>query len=175
MGSDWKAPDFGFGIPALPCVNGRDLAGTVVQVGREVTRVKVGDRVRLLSEERLFHIKQVLTLAVQVWGPSTNYRDFRTSTFQEYAISTQTSVGIIPPNLSSEQAAGIGVGITTAALALGSALGIKIHGFDPRSVAVGAEGEEEDWVERNEKRRGSKESVTSADSGYSSTSNGQSV
>lgn len=33
-----------------------------------------------------------------------------------------------------------------AALAIGSALGITIRGFAPRSLAVGAEGELPEWV-----------------------------
>lgn len=45
---DWKAPDFGFGLPALPCISGRDMAGKVVQAPRADSRFKVGDTVGLL-------------------------------------------------------------------------------------------------------------------------------
>ena len=34
----------------------------------------------------------------------------------------------------------------TAALALGSSFGIRVHGFAPRELAIGAEGEHEEWV-----------------------------
>lgn len=35
----------------------------------------------------------------------------------------------------------------TAALAIGSSFGIKVHGFSPRELAIGAEGEHEEWVQ----------------------------
>lgn len=43
----------------------------------------------------------------------------------------------------------------TAALALGSSLGIKINGFAPRDLATGAEGEKEEWVREAERKRSS--------------------
>lgn len=45
---DWKAPDFGFGLPALPCISGRDMAGKVVRAPRANSRFRVGDAVSLL-------------------------------------------------------------------------------------------------------------------------------
>jgi hypothetical protein len=42
---DWKAPDFGFGLPTLPCISGRDLAGKVIKAPRADSRFKVGDTV----------------------------------------------------------------------------------------------------------------------------------
>jgi NADPH:quinone reductase-like Zn-dependent oxidoreductase len=59
---DWKCVAFGFGIHSLPWVSGRECSGTVVDIGPGVSNFKIGDRV----------------LAV-----STDYRDNRTSTFQE--------------------------------------------------------------------------------------------
>ena len=59
---DWKCVTYGFGIHALPWVSGRECAGTVQEVGAEVKGWQVGER---------------------VWVCSTNYRDIRTSTFQE--------------------------------------------------------------------------------------------
>ena len=44
--------DYGFGIPSLPWVNGRDFAGIVVKTGRSVTKVKAGDVVRLYANKR---------------------------------------------------------------------------------------------------------------------------
>src|ERR1700732_1862360 len=52
---DWKTVDFGFAIPILPAVNGRDLAGVIVDVGPAVQRLKKGDK---------------------VFGASTQYRDY---------------------------------------------------------------------------------------------------
>src|ERR1700733_8404295 len=83
---DWKSVDFGFAIPTLPAVNGRDLAGVIVDVGPAVKRLKKGDR---------------------VFGPSTQYRDYRTSAFQSYAVTLDHCIGVIPPTFTFEQAAAI--------------------------------------------------------------------
>ena len=83
---DWKSADFGFGIPALPAVNGRDLAGVIVDVGSAVKRLKKGDK---------------------VFGPSTQYRDYRTSAFQSYAVIPDHCLGVVPPTLTLEQASAI--------------------------------------------------------------------
>jgi hypothetical protein len=56
----------------------------------------------------------------------------------------------------------MGVGIITASLALGSSLGIPINGFDPRAVAIGAEGEEEHWTYLAERRRSQSSSGASS-------------
>jgi NADPH:quinone reductase-like Zn-dependent oxidoreductase len=42
--------DFGFGIPELPYLSGRELAGTVAQVDDNESRWKVGDRVCSLDD-----------------------------------------------------------------------------------------------------------------------------
>jgi hypothetical protein len=48
-----------------------------------------------------------------------------------------------------------GVGVVTAALALGSSFGIKIHGFSPRELAIGAEGEKKEWMGKPSRMHGS--------------------
>jgi NADPH:quinone reductase-like Zn-dependent oxidoreductase len=77
---DWKSVDYGFGIHHLPWINGRESSGIVELVGPGVTRFKPGDR---------------------VFAPSTNYRDNRTSSFQEVAgppptIHVQNNTNICP-------------------------------------------------------------------------------
>lgn len=42
---DWKAPDFGFGLPTLPCISGRDMAGKVIRASRANSRFRIGDTV----------------------------------------------------------------------------------------------------------------------------------
>jgi hypothetical protein len=42
---DWKAVDYNFCMPSFPWINGRELAGTVVQVGSNVEKFQVGDDV----------------------------------------------------------------------------------------------------------------------------------
>ena len=80
------------------------------------------------------------------FGPSTSYRDYRTSAFQHYAVASEHCLGAIPDDATFEQCAALGVGAVAAALALGSALGIPIRNFAPRTLAVGAEGESPEWT-----------------------------
>ena len=62
---DWKCVTYGFGVHKIPWISGRESAGEVEEVGADVNDFRVGDR---------------------VWVASTNYRDNRTSTFQEVCI-----------------------------------------------------------------------------------------
>lgn len=64
---DWKCLAYGFGIHSLPWINGRESCGIVEAVGEGVTEFSEGDRVIVAS---------------------TNYRDNRTSTFQEVESSS---------------------------------------------------------------------------------------
>lgn len=59
---DWKCVAYGFGVHSVPWISGREAGGTVEEIGSEVPGFQKGDR---------------------VWVASTNYRDNRTSTFQE--------------------------------------------------------------------------------------------
>lgn len=43
---DWKSVDYGFGIPVLPYVAGRDFAGEVVEAPTTHSHIQVGDIVR---------------------------------------------------------------------------------------------------------------------------------
>ena len=62
---DWKCVSYGFGVHTLPWISGRECAGEVEEVGNEVKGWKRGDR---------------------VWVCSTNYRDNRTSTYQDVSV-----------------------------------------------------------------------------------------
>lgn len=100
---DWKGPDFNFGLPSLPWINGRDLAGVVVKAHRNLRRLRVGD---------------------VVLSPSTDYRDIRKAAFQEYVISTEHNSARVPRDLPIQTSAVIGVAFVTAALALGVCIGL---------------------------------------------------
>ena len=56
---------------------------------------------------------------------STDYRDYRKSAFQEYAVARTHNTVRIPEHIRTTQAAGAGVAFVAAALALGISLGIK--------------------------------------------------
>ena len=62
---DWKCVSYGFGIHTLPWISGRECAGEVEEVGAEVKGWRRGDK---------------------VWVCSTDYRDNRTSTFQDVSL-----------------------------------------------------------------------------------------
>ncbi|KAL4869861.1 hypothetical protein BDV12DRAFT_195869 [Aspergillus spectabilis] len=102
---DWKGPAYNFGIPSLPWVNGRDLAGIVVQTPDTLkgSRLRKGDLVLV---------------------PSTDYRDIRKAAFQEYAVTTHYNAAKIPSTEYAHAAASVGVAFVASVLALGVSLGL---------------------------------------------------
>ncbi|KAL4962955.1 zinc-binding alcohol dehydrogenase family protein [Aspergillus stella-maris] len=106
---DWKGPAYNFGLPSLPWVNGRDLAGVIVNThashttSESPTRLKKGDLVIV---------------------PSTDYRDIRKAAFQEYAVATHFNAARIPESTSPAAAASAGVAFVASMLALGVSLGL---------------------------------------------------
>ncbi|KAL4913328.1 chaperonin 10-like protein [Aspergillus aurantiobrunneus] len=107
---DWKGPAFNFGLPSLPWVNGRDLAGIVVQTPAPspgtTVRVRKGDLVLV---------------------PSTDYRDIRKAAFQEYAVATHFNAARIPSAQNTLAAASVGVAFVASVLALGVSLGLDFR------------------------------------------------
>lgn len=109
---DWKGPDYNFGLPSLPWINGRDLAGVVVKAHKSLRRIRVGD---------------------VVLSPSTDYRDIRKAAFQEYVISTEHNSARVPGGFDVQASAAVGVAFVTAALALGVCCGVNFAGSkEPR-------------------------------------------
>ncbi|KAI1377223.1 oxidoreductase [Hypoxylon crocopeplum] len=82
-----------------PLILGADVAGEVVEVGSEVSRFSVGDRV----------MGHALRLATD---------DDRHAGFQNYTVLMPNMACPIPPSLSYEDAATLPLGISTAAAAL---------------------------------------------------------
>ncbi|KAL4814646.1 chaperonin 10-like protein [Aspergillus spinulosporus] len=107
---DWKGPAYNFGLPALPWVNGRDLAGVIVETSdqTEGSRLRKGDLVLV---------------------PSTDYRDIRKAAFQEYAIATHYNAARIPSPKHTHAAASVGVAFVASVLALGVSLGVDFGGI----------------------------------------------
>ncbi|KAK2758729.1 putative secondary metabolism biosynthetic enzyme [Arachnomyces sp. PD_36] len=100
---DWKGPDYNFGLPSLPWINGRDFVGVVVRTFSENSNLRVGD--------------VILT-------PSTDYRDIRKAAFQEYAVTTSFNAARVPSLCSIPAAAATGVAFVAASLALGVCFGL---------------------------------------------------
>ncbi|KAI0184520.1 oxidoreductase [Xylaria flabelliformis] len=83
----------------VPGILGADVAGEVVEVGSQVTRFSVGDRV----------MGHALRLATD---------DDRHAAFQNYTVLWRNMASPIPPSLSYEDASTMPLGISTAASAL---------------------------------------------------------
>ncbi|PGH27889.1 hypothetical protein AJ80_00439 [Polytolypa hystricis UAMH7299] len=109
---DWKAPDFGWGLPSLPCIGGRDLAGAVAKTSKRASRFRLGDVVMAVS---------------------TDYRDSRKAAYQEYAIVLEHNACRLPRTLTPTRAAPLGVAYVAAALSLGICLGVDFSQIDGRA------------------------------------------
>lgn len=100
---DWKSPDFGFGIPELPFLSGRESAGVVCTTPRSKSRLQRGSRVIAIS---------------------TDYRDCRKATYQEFTVAPDFNLVRLPDSLSVTQGATLGVAYVAAVLALGVCFGV---------------------------------------------------
>ncbi|KAG4273774.1 hypothetical protein FPRO04_01415 [Fusarium proliferatum] len=100
---DWKSPDYGFAIPELPYISGREASGTVVLAPQTPSRIKSGDKVIVIS---------------------TDYRDLRKATYQQYVVASDFNVVRIPKEITIKQGATLGVAYVAAALSLGICLGV---------------------------------------------------
>jgi hypothetical protein len=105
---DWKAPDFGFGIPWLPYIAGREFVGQVVSAPVKSN----GSSSRLLREGDI------------VFSASTDYRDRRKAAFQEFTVAPIYNVCRIPAAVTNKSSvAGLGVAFVAAVLTLGVCIG----------------------------------------------------
>ncbi|KAL7793869.1 GroES-like protein [Trichoderma ceciliae] len=101
---DWKSADFGFVLPSPPCLNGREFIG------------------RIIASE----VDQKCSLQPGEWvlAVSTDYRDFRKSAFQEYAVVCCYNAIRIPRHVDPFKVASMGVAYVAAGLSLGVCLGV---------------------------------------------------
>jgi NADPH:quinone reductase-like Zn-dependent oxidoreductase len=112
---------YGFALPSLPSVNGREFIGKVVEVNKKnPSTYAVGDMVSQLSST-CYHQR---TDGVKILSVSTDYRDLRKSAFQEYAVVSQYNAVKLPQSYRGYHTASIGVAFITAAIALGVTLGM---------------------------------------------------
>ncbi|KGO43667.1 Alcohol dehydrogenase superfamily, zinc-type [Penicillium expansum] len=100
---DWKSVDYGFGIPSLPYIAGRDFAGVIIKAPRASSYIE-GDVVLCAS---------------------TDYRDQRKAAYQEYAIAQEHTVCKLPSHVPVTHGAALGVAYVAATLALGVCLGLR--------------------------------------------------
>jgi hypothetical protein len=99
--------DYNFGIPVLPYVAGRELAGTVVKApNTRISRIRQGDIVIV---------------------PSTDYRDLRKAAFQQYSVVSSSNAIRIPKSISVHSGSILGVAFVSAALALGICMGLNFR------------------------------------------------
>lgn len=84
-----------------PMVIGTDIAGTVVEVGPEVTRFKVGDR--------------VAGCAASIVKESANAAE---GAFQLYCVARENLIAPVPDHITDEQASVLGLGVATATYGL---------------------------------------------------------
>lgn len=96
---DWKLQYLAIFPQNYPTILGQDVAGEVVEVGSNVTRFSVGDR---------------------VLGHATNLasKQDRASAFQLYTVVPEHVVSPIPSSLSYEAASVLPLGLSTAAVGL---------------------------------------------------------
>ncbi|KAK5701364.1 hypothetical protein LTR17_022647 [Elasticomyces elasticus] len=111
---DYKSVDYNFCMPSLPWIGGREVAGTVEEVGSNVRAFKVGDR---------------------VWA-STYYKDRRAGTFQEFCVVPQHTVLPLPARLDFNAGACLGVAALTAAMTLWKWLAVEMPSAQPKSAVT---------------------------------------
>ncbi|RVX65774.1 hypothetical protein B0A52_10380 [Exophiala mesophila] len=114
---DWKiqnSPSNPFGI-SFPNILGQDVAGTVLEVGKNVKHVKVGD-------------------LVMANAPGLGQNDARYGGFQLYPILKQWTVAKFPPQVALTEAVVLPLSVSTAAagLYLKSTLGLRYPSLDRR-------------------------------------------
>ena len=101
---DWLKVDLGnmvYPWIKYPFILGTDVAGEVVEVGRQVTRFKVGDRV-----------------VAHAVGTGKEYNTSTKAAFQNYVVSLPHMTSPIPDTMSYEEAAVLPLGVSTAACGL---------------------------------------------------------
>lgn len=96
---DWKMQETPWDMFQYPIILGVDVAGEVTEVGSEVTRFEIGDRV----------IGHALCLATE---------DERHAGFQNYTVLLSNMASKIPTSLSFKRAVVLPLGVSTASAAL---------------------------------------------------------
>ncbi|KAK3395294.1 chaperonin 10-like protein [Podospora didyma] len=105
---DWKRQSWGMFIESYPAVIGADVAGTVTEVGPDVTAFKKGDR--------------VIGFANSFTGGN------KYGAHQTFTLAQAFATAKIPASLSFAEAATVPTGVSTASMALFDVLGLPLPG-----------------------------------------------
>jgi NADPH:quinone reductase-like Zn-dependent oxidoreductase len=122
--TDWKHVDY---LPTPGALVGCDYAGTVVEVGKGVTKgFRKGDRIAGFVHgckwKRIRMCGERLTLEAGI----ANQSQLEDGAFAEYIVARGDVQMLIPGNISFEEAATLGVGIVTVGQALYQSLGLQL-------------------------------------------------
>ncbi|CBQ73385.1 conserved hypothetical protein [Sporisorium reilianum SRZ2] len=129
---DWKSVSYNFGIPAFPWILGRDIAGTVVRAPSDNAEGwRVGERVWTCADSR----------------------EMRAGGYQRFSVHRQATVARVPRAMGDEEAATLGTGLVTAAVALFAFFKLPFATFEEEALAdklgavrIGEERDERDWI-----------------------------
>ena len=100
--NEWAAQNFIRAYGALPRVLGHEFSGEVIEVGRNVTKVKIGDRI---AAETHIPCGQCFLCRTGKQYNCQNIRRFKTGVFAEYAIIPEFSAEKIPDSIPYHVAA----------------------------------------------------------------------
>lgn len=129
---DWKSVSYNFGIPAFPWILGRDIAGTIVQVPEDNDEGwQVGDRVWTCADSR----------------------EMRAGGYQRYSVHDKRTLARVPQGVGDDEAATLGTGLITAAVALFAFFKLPLAKVGQNSieerfekVSIEEEKGEADWI-----------------------------
>lgn len=107
--------DFSYVPVPYPCIFGSDVAGTIIQLGSQVTRFKVGQRVIAECDVLLTH-------------------DLTHAGFQRFATCQEIMVAAIPDSIPLANAAVIPLCFSTAACALFKHHKLPLPSLSPKPV-----------------------------------------
>ena len=93
----------------------------------ETTCNHVSNKGRRLRRYRSSNVLTESDLQYQVFGASTDYRDYRKSAFQQYVVASDFNVSRIPSTISPEKCAALGVAFVSAVVSLGICLGVNFE------------------------------------------------
>lgn len=111
--------DFNFGIPELPYISGRELVGEIVELPYTSSRLQIRDKVSNVQLSQSTYTDRLQVIVI-----TTDYRDLRKAAYQEFVVAADFNVVKLPPKLSIEEGATLGVAFVAAVLALGVCIGV---------------------------------------------------